>query len=102
MSKDEVREKFVSEVLASLDDGFQISDLAKFLVKAMEYYGTVADLSGTEKKEEVLKIVALILDKTDSPGPDFVVDNLIKYFLPDIIDRLCDAAKGKLDFGGST
>lgn len=100
MDRKELRDKFVTEALAKFDDGFQVTDLAEILVQSMQYYGTVKDLSGAEKKSEVLEIVSVILDKTDSPGPDFIVDNLIKYFLPDMIDKLCDAAKGRLDFGG--
>lgn len=96
---DERREKFVTEVVQQLQDGFQVADAMPVLTKAMEYVGTYPNFSGADKKKEVLEILGLVLDKVDLPGPDVLLKPIVKALLPVVIDHLVDAAKGKFNFG---
>jgi len=69
------------------------------LSRAMVFAGQT-DLAGADKKQLVLDILALLLEKTDSPGPDFIVDAFFKQVADYGIDALYDAFKGKFNFDG--
>lgn len=71
------------------------------LTKIMVFVGNYKDFTGADKKEEALAILELLLKKTDSPGPDFVVDAAILWIAEAVIDALYDAFKGEFDFDGS-
>lgn len=95
MSQEERREKFVSELLDLYKDGIQGKDFMDALVKTMEYVGQYADFSGADKKAEVLAILQVVLDKTDSPGPDAITDRVVMWIAPQAIDYIVSAARGK-------
>lgn len=93
-----LREQFVDSLLEIFEDGFQLRDVYDVLVKSLEY---VADFDGwthADRKEEVLKILAAVLDRTDSPGPDAIVDWIIEEGAEVAIDYLWDAAAGRFSF----
>ena len=74
--------------------------LADSLTKIMVFVGGYKDFAGADKKEETLAILELLLEGTDSPGPDFVVDAAIMWIAEHVIDALYDAFKGKFNFDG--
>ena len=71
----------------------------KTITSAMVFAGQT-DLANTDKKQLVMDILREVLDKTDSPGPDIVVDRFIEMAASYGIDALYDAYKGKFDFDG--
>jgi len=87
----------VSEVAESLEDGFQITDIALLLRAAVECAETFSDLSGAAKKELALEFVKAVLRRTDGPGPDMLIDPIVEAVTPPLIDLLVDAAKGLIE-----
>ncbi len=101
---EELREDMINGIL-------QVWDLSddpwgqKFwgsVTKLMTFAGTLKSYSNAEKKQEVLTLLKILLDRTDSPGPDFVVDSFILWAVEFGIDALYDASKGRHDFSGSS
>ena len=102
LSPDEKRALFVADVIVLWKaNTAQFYDKAWGTVaKTMEFVGNY-DWSGADKKAEALKILAEILQQTDSPGPDFLVDSFIQGAAEFGIDYLYDAFKGKFAFDGT-
>lgn len=92
-------EQMVNDILAQFNDGFQWSDVMSVVPKLMDYAESFMHLDGPAKKQKVLDLCQIVLDRTDGPGPDFLVDRGIMWVLPNVIDSLVDAAKGKFSFG---
>lgn len=103
LTTDEKREFFVTDILKTWKED-KASSFGKkawgTVTKAMVFVGNYEGWAGADKKEEVLKILSLVLDKTDSPGPDFLVDPFLEAVAEYGIDYLYDAFKGKFAFDG--
>lgn len=69
------------------------------ITRAMVFAGGT-DLAKTDKKALVLDIIKTVLEKTDSPGPDFIVDKFLTEVASYGIDALYDSFKGKFAFDG--
>ena len=89
--------KRVAEVAESLQDGFQITDIALLLRAAVECAETFSDLGGAEKRELALEFVKAVLRRTDGPGPDMLVDPIVEAVTPPLIDLIVEAAKGLIE-----
>ena len=100
MSQEEKREAFVAGLLEKYKDGLSLSDIWPTAVAAMAYVGDLEGWSGLDKKEEVLAILKEVLDQTDGPSWDAVVDPLAMVLLSQGIDWIVEAAKGRLNVGG--
>jgi hypothetical protein len=101
LTTEEKREFFVNDVIKTWHEDIPFYKKAWGTVtKAMEFVGAYEGWSGADKKKEVLEIIRLVLDKTDSPGPDFLVDSFIEQAAEFGIDYLYDAFKGKFAFDG--
>lgn len=98
MTNEELRERFVKEVLEDFSDGLQLRDFVSVLAKTMEFLSEFDDLPGSDKKQEALLILAEVLDQTDIWGPDVIVDTALLLFAEVAIDYLYDAARGKFGF----
>lgn len=104
LTTEEKREFFVNGVLKTWREtdapfGKKAWDT---VTKAMVFVGNYKDWAGADKKAEVLQILSLVLDKTDAPGPDFIVDRFIEWAAEYGIDYLYEAYKGKFEFDGET
>lgn len=88
----------VVEVFA---DGFQWTDLFKVVPMVMEIVEKVQGMSGPEKRASALKIINFVLDETDLPGPDAILDPILKKAAPYVIDLLIAATKGEIDVNKS-
>ena len=102
LTTDEKREFFITDVIKlwkETEEPFYKKAWGT-VTKAMQFVGNYEGWSGADKKAEVLKILGVVLDKTDSPGPDFVVDRFIAEAAEFGIDYLYDAYKGKFAFDG--
>ena len=87
----------VAEVVASLEDGFQLDDIALVLKTAVECAEVFTDHTGPGKRELAIQFVKEVLRKTDGPGPDMLVDPIIEIVIPPLIDLLVDATRGLLE-----
>lgn len=99
MDRSERIEAAVEAAIAPFADGFQLHDLWDVVLAIMEKVEDWKDLaSGPDKKQFVLEVVEVVLDKVDLPGPDFITKRVILWFLPSLIDKFVDIAKSKLNF----
>ena len=87
----------VTEVVDSLEDGFQLSDIALMLKTAVECAEVFSDHSGPGKRELAIQFCKEVLRQTDGPGPDMLVDPIIEIVIPPLIDLLVDATRGLLE-----
>ncbi len=103
LTTEEKREFFIADVLKlwEKDETPFYKKAWGTVTQAMQFVGNYKDWSNADKKVEVLKILEVVLDKTDSPGPDFIVDRFIQEAAEFGIDYLYDAFKGKFAFDGS-
>lgn len=87
------------EIIALYDDGFQYSDVWKTMSKVMEIVDQLEGLDGPKKKETAVNIINYVIDEVDIPWvPDSMVDPILKALVPDGIDYLHKASKGKFNF----
>ncbi len=91
-------EEAVDQVAGLFEDGFQWKDIWDAIPMVMELVEDFEGLDGAAKKERALKIIDKLLDKIDLPGPDWISKKIILWFLPGVMDKLIDAAKGKFNF----
>ena len=96
MTRTEALYKKVAEVVASLEDGFQLHDISLVLRAAVECAEVFSDHSGPGKRELAIQFVKEVLRKTDGPGPDMLLDPIIESVVPPLIDLMVDATKGLL------
>lgn len=88
-----------NEIKALFDDGFQLKDVWATVSAAMEVVEQVKDLDGPEKKDTAINIINYVIDEVDIPWiPDSMVDPILKSMVPDAIEYLLKASKGKLGF----
>lgn len=103
LTPDDKRDLLVTSLLNEWNENKETPFFKKVwnsITKAMEFVGSYEGWSGADKKEEVLKILRVLLDKTDSAGPDFLVHPFIEMAAEWGIDSLYDAFKGKFAFDG--
>lgn len=104
LTTEEKRELFVIDVLKvwqeQKDESFYKRAWGTVTL-AMQFVGNYEGWTGADKKQEVLEILKVVLEKTDSPGPDFLVDRFIAEAAEFGIDYLYDAFKGKFAFDGN-
>lgn len=102
----EVTEQHITDAVARIKeafaDGFQFGDIAVVL-KEVTVFAQAFQLPGDEKKALALRVANRVIDETDTPWlPDPLTDPLMKKLLPNLIDLVVDAAKGKLGSLGGT
>jgi len=85
-----------AKVMEIFADGFQWSDVFKVVPAVMEIVEQVEGMSGPEKKETVVEIVNYVIDTTDAPGPDMIIDPILKKAVPFLIELVINAASGKV------
>lgn len=85
--------EIAGEAVKEFDDGFQITDLFVILPSFMKIVNQVGSLTGEEKKATVLALIDYVLDNTDLPGPDFMLDPLLKKVAPYAIEMAIKYAK---------
>lgn len=91
-------EEAVEHIASLFDDGFQWKDLWDAIPMSMELVEEFEGLDGAAKKEKALRIIDKLLDKIDLPGPDWISKKIILWLIPQAMDKLVDAAKGKFNF----
>lgn len=119
-------EACIDRVAALLADGLQVDDAAVLIreaVECAEAIGEVEKLNGTEKRAlaldlvdrfvriaepQVQAFVDKLADSTDGPGPDWLVDPILKrtavpivaatlrHLAPSLVDLLVEASRGGL------
>ena len=86
----------IVNIISSQYDNFSLEDCVSIVPKLIVHVEKYKNLSGSDKKDLVIEILKLIIDKTDLPGDDTIIDPLLKQFIPTIIDTLIDVDKRKI------
>lgn len=88
--------KHAEEVVKLFEDGFQWTDLFQIVPMVMEIVEKVEGASGEEKKATALEIINYVIDATDMPGPDSILDPILKKAAPYVIELVINASKGNI------
>ena len=84
-------DKIILEEIDKLDiSSFDVSKFPYLVRKVIEIVDKVETLSGSEKKELVIKIVTALIDKTD------IMDSMLP-MVPVMIDQFFEVNNGKLE-----
>jgi len=88
--------KYADQVIAEFADGFQWTDVFHVVPMVMEIVEKVGGASGEEKKQTAIAIVNYVVDNTDLPGPDSLLDPILKKAAPFLIEMVISASKGEI------
>lgn len=91
LQKDETNH--IVNIIVSQYENFSLNDCVSMLPKLIVYVEKFKLLTGLEKRSLVIEILKLIIDKTDLPGDDELLDPILKQFIPSIIDTLIEVDK---------
>jgi hypothetical protein len=75
---------------------FDIGDVAEILPEVIKHVQKFNKFSGEEKKEYIVNILLIIVDKTDGPGNDDIWDPILKKLIPPLVDTLLGVQDGKI------
>jgi len=91
-------EEAVDQIAELFDDGFQAKDIWDAVPMAMQLVGSFAGLTNPEKKERVIKIIDILLDKVDLPGWDWLSKKAIMWGVGYAIDSFYKTGQGEYTF----
>lgn len=91
-------EEAVDKIAELFDDGFQAKDIWDAIPMSMQLVGSFSGLTNPEKRERVIKIVDLLLDKIDLPGWDWLTKKAIMWGVGYSIDSFYKTGQGKYTF----
>lgn len=92
--------RYADQVVAEFADGFQWHDIFKVVPMVMEIVEKVQGASGEEKKATALEIINYVIDTTDAPGPDAILDPILKKAAPFVVELIISASKGQIGVNG--
>lgn len=84
---------YAMEIKAAFDDGFQLSDIVLVTERAVELAEGFENMPGAEKKELAKSVIYKVIDETDGPGPDFLIDPILKLVVSFTIDKIVEKVK---------
>ena len=91
MERSKKIEAAVAAVLEPFEDGFEVGDIWRAMMGAMDHAQDWFELSeGADKKAFVLEVLGHVLDGVDLPGPDMFSRRVVLYFAPGLIDLLAE------------
>ena len=92
----DVESKAIIETMVDSLEGFNMDKLTSLLPSLIKHVENYKNLRGKEKKSLVIKMLNHIIDITDCPGDDAVLDPIMKRMVPGMIDLLIEVNNGKL------
>jgi len=72
--------------------------IVDLLPKLIAYVQKYKKLSGDQQKALIIKLLNIIIDKTDGPGDDAVFDPILKRLVPVLIDTFIKIDNKELKF----
>ena len=91
----------VNDFVEALSTNFKdisAEKIIELLPKIIEYVQKYKKLSGEQKKALIIKVLNLVIDKTDGPGDDEIFDPILKRLVPVLIDTFVKIGKKKIKF----
>lgn len=92
----DVESKAIIETLVDSLEGFNVENLMKLLPRLIMHVENYKNLSGENKKALVIRMLNHIIDITDCPGDDAILDPIMKRMVPGMIDLLVEVDQGRL------
>jgi hypothetical protein len=87
---------YADKVVAEFADGFTWTDLFTIVPMVMEIVEKVEGASGEEKKATAVEIINYVIDVADFPGPDVILDPILKKAAPFVIELIIKATSGTI------
>ncbi len=95
--KVEIEGKAVIEsIVGTFDGDLNVDTIILLLPKLIKHVDTFKTLKGKEKKNMIISMLNHIVDITDGPGDDDILDPVIKRVIPSVIDLVLVVDNGKL------
>tara|TARA_A100001388_G_C28619566_1_gene426927 strand:+ start:63 stop:674 length:612 start_codon:yes stop_codon:yes gene_type:complete len=92
----DIESKALVETLTDTLEGFGVNDLMVLVPRLMQHVQNYKNLSGANKKALVIRMINHVIDVTDAPGDDDILDPIVKRLVPGMIDLLVDVDGGSL------
>ena len=92
----DIESKALVETLTDTLEGFGVNDLMVLVPRLMQHVQNYKNLSGANTKALVIKMINHVIDVTDAPGDDDILDPIVKRLVPGMIDLLVDVDGGSL------
>ena len=92
----DVESKAIIETMVDSLEGFNMDNLVTLVPKLIQHVENYKNLNGKSKKGLVIKMLNHIIDITDCPGDDAILDPIMKRLVPGMIDLLVEVDSGKL------
>ena len=86
------------EAIATNFKNISSEKIIELLPKIIQYVQKYKNLTGEQKKALIIRILNLIIDKTDGPGDDEIFDPILKRMVPVLIDTFVKIGKNKISF----
>ena len=92
----DVESKAIIETLVDTLQGFSLDNIITLVPRLIQHVENYKNLSGENKKNLVIKMLNHIIDVTDCPGDDEILDPIMKRMVPPLIDTLIEVNSGQL------
>ena len=86
----------IESIVGSFDGDLNVDTIILLLPRLIKHVDTFKTLTGKEKKNMIISMLNHIVDITDGPGDDDILDPVIKRVIPSVIDLVLVVDNGKL------
>jgi hypothetical protein len=86
----------IESIVGSFDGDLNVDTIVLLLPRLIKHVDTFKTLTGKEKKNMIISMLNHIVDITDGPGDDDILDPVIKRVIPSVIDLVLVVDNGKL------
>ena len=86
----------IESIVGTFDGDLNVDTIILLLPRLIKHVDTFKTLTGKEKKNMIISMLNHIVDITDGPGDDDILDPVIKRVIPSVIDLVLVVDNGKL------
>jgi len=86
----------IESIVGTFDGDLNVDTIILLLPRLIKHVDTFKTLTGREKKNMIISMLNHIVDITDGPGDDDILDPVIKRVIPSVIDLVLVVDNGKL------
>jgi len=86
----------IESIVGSFDGDLNVDNIIRLLPRLIQHVDNFKNLTGKEKKNMIISMLNHIVDITDGPGDDDILDPVIKRVIPSVIDLVLEVDNGKL------
>ena len=86
----------IESIVGNFDGDLNVDTIIQLLPRLIKHVDTFKTLTGREKKNMIISMLNHIVDITDGPGDDDILDPVVKRVIPSVIDLVLVVDNGKL------